>query len=53
MKAILMLLADESGTNMAEYALVVTLVAIVCIVVVKEIGTTVSSIMFQRIADSM
>jgi Flp pilus assembly pilin Flp len=53
MESFLALLADEEGANMAEYAIVVSLIAVVCVVVVKAVGQTTSSIMFQRIADSM
>ena len=53
MKACIRLLTDENGATMAEYALVVSLVAVVCIVVVAAIGQATSSLMFQQIANSM
>ena len=34
---------DEEGATMVEYALMLALIAIVCIVMVKAIGTTANS----------
>lgn len=36
-------LADESGATMAEYALVVALIAAACIAAVTALGTAISS----------
>ena len=42
-KATRRFLADESGATMAEYALVVALIAAACIAAVTALGTAISS----------
>ncbi|HEY1655648.1 MAG TPA: Flp family type IVb pilin [Candidatus Tumulicola sp.] len=53
MERFVQLLRDDGGATMAEYALVVSLVAMVCIVAVAAVGQATSSVMFQKIADSL
>lgn len=53
MNAFIRLLADDHAATMTEYALILTLIAVVCIVVVLSIGQAVSSLMFQQIANSL
>ena len=43
---------DESGATMVEYALMVALVAAVCVVAVTSLGTAISS-KFNSIAGSI
>jgi len=53
MKTFTGLLLDDRGATMAEYALIASLVAVVCIVAVKAIGQDASVLFFQKLADSM
>ena len=52
MYAFARLLRDDGGATMAEYALVLSLVAIVCVVAVKSVGQNTSQL-FQTLATSM
>jgi pilus assembly protein Flp/PilA len=52
MNSLARLLADDGGATMAEYALVVSLVAVVCIVAVRTVGQNTSTL-FQNFANSM
>jgi len=52
MKKILSFFKDEEGATMVEYALMLALIAIVCIVAVQLIGTQASSV-FQSAADNL
>jgi len=51
-KKILSFFKDEEGATMVEYALMLALIAIVCIVAVQLIGTQASSV-FQSAADNL
>lgn len=53
MNALIQLLADDSGATMAEYAIVLSLIAVVCLVVIATIGQEVSTLMFQQLVNSM
>jgi Flp pilus assembly pilin Flp len=46
------LLRDSSGQDLLEYALLVALIALVCVVVITSTGTNVQQI-FQRISDEL
>ena len=52
MEMLIRFFKDEEGATMVEYALMVALIAIVCILAVTAIGTKASSI-FQYIADQL
>ena len=43
MEKLLRLFKDEEGATMVEYALMVALIALVCIVAVTALGTTLSA----------
>lgn len=47
------LFADDGGATMIEYALVASLVAVVCIVAVLAVGQATSKILFAQIANSI
>jgi len=53
MSAFTQLLADDEGATMVEYGLIVSLVAVVCIVAVALVGQNTSTVLFQRIADAI
>ncbi len=53
MSAFVQLLRDDGGATMAEYAIVLSLVAVVCIIVIAVIGQTVSSLFFQQLANQL
>jgi Flp pilus assembly pilin Flp len=53
MSAFVQLLRDDGGATMAEYAIVVSLVAVVCVVVISIIGQEVSSLFFQQLANQL
>jgi Flp pilus assembly pilin Flp len=42
-KAVAALLADEAGQGLAEYALILGLIAVVCLVAVVAIGTDIQA----------
>jgi len=42
-KAVAALLADEAGQGLAEYALILGLIAVVCLVAVVVIGTDIQT----------
>jgi pilus assembly protein Flp/PilA len=46
------LLRDSSGQDLLEYALLVALIALVCVAVITSTGTNVQMI-FQRISDAL
>lgn len=46
------LLRDSSGQDLLEYALLVALIALVCVAVVTSTGTNVQAI-FQKISDAL
>ncbi len=46
------LIRDDEGVTMVEYGLMVSLIAIVCIVAVKLIGTNLSTL-FNTVATSV
>jgi pilus assembly protein Flp/PilA len=46
------LLRDSSGQDLLEYALLVALIALVCVAVITSTGTQVQTI-FQRISDAL
>jgi pilus assembly protein Flp/PilA len=52
MKKLIGFFKDEEGATMVEYALMVALIAIVCIVAVTAIGTNVN-LVFQSIAAAL
>ena len=52
MKKIIDFLKDEEGATMPEYALMVALIAIVCIVAVGLIGTNAAAL-FDRVATAL
>lgn len=51
-KRFLEVLRDEEGATMVEYALMLALIAVVCITVVKTLGTTVQD-KFQKSSDAL
>jgi len=51
-KKILSFFKDEEGATMVEYALMLALIAIVCIIAVTAIGTGASTV-FQSAADKL
>lgn len=53
MNAFARLLADDGGVTMIEYSLIVSLIAVVCIVSVLAVGQATSRILFQQIAQSL
>ena len=52
MERIKRFLRDEEGATMVEYALMVGLIAVVCIAAVTTLGTTVNAV-FQNIASHL
>lgn len=46
------LLKDDSGQDLLEYALLVALIALVCVAVITSTGTGVQTI-FQQISDAL
>ena len=46
------LMRNDSGQDLLEYALLVALIALVCVVVVTSTGTGVQNI-FQKISDAL
>jgi pilus assembly protein Flp/PilA len=43
---------DEEGQDLLEYALLVALIALVCVVAITETGTQVNTV-FQKIKDAL
>jgi len=52
MKKLISFFKDEEGATMVEYALMVALIAVVCILAVTAIGTSAST-KFQAIATAI
>jgi pilus assembly protein Flp/PilA len=52
MEKLIRFFKDEDGATMVEYALMVALIAIICIVAVTAIGTNVN-LVFQSIASKL
>jgi len=42
MKTLLRLLKDESGQGLVEYVLIIALIAVVCIVILQNLGSSTS-----------
>jgi Flp pilus assembly pilin Flp len=51
--ALIRLIADDNGATMAEYAIMVSLIAVVCIAAVLAVGKATSSVLFQQVAESL
>jgi len=51
-KTLKSMIRDDEGATMVEYGLMVALVAVVCIVAVKLLGTNLSSL-FNNVAGSI
>ena len=43
MKTLMRLIRDESGQGLVEYVLIIALIAVVCIVILRNLGQTTSS----------
>ena len=46
------MLNDDSGATLVEYSLVVALIAVVCIVIIKQLGQNASTVL-QSASDSI
>ncbi len=52
MKRLISFFKDEEGATMVEYALMVALIAVICIVAVTAIGTNVNKV-FESVAAAL
>jgi pilus assembly protein Flp/PilA len=53
MKTVVRLLKDDDAATMAEYALMVSLIAVVCITAVALVGQNTNNMLFQRVVDAL
>jgi pilus assembly protein Flp/PilA len=52
MKKLINFFKDDEGATMPEYALMISLIAIACIIAVTAIGTNASAL-FQQVANAL
>jgi pilus assembly protein Flp/PilA len=52
MKNLINFFKDDEGATMPEYALMITLIAVVCLIAVTAIGKN-ADLMFQKVADAI